>query len=247
MKAITLWQPYASLVALGVKTIETRSWPAPKGLVGQRIAIHAAAKPPIAHELDYIGDWMVLPAPDDKRSWFMRHWPTASEATEGERLVDALWPDTPEARERGCVMLPLGAVVASAVLADCVPMVTDDDMRPELGRYLWLNGYSGPHGRAVIYPDNVDVSAQLPFGDFAPGRWAWLLDDIAPTTTRCPRCDLDVFDDAYGEGYISDPSACGDPDHCSPQRTCPVCGGEGSCGPIPAKGAQRVWNWQPTG
>lgn len=26
MKAITLWQPYATLVALGVKTIETRSW-----------------------------------------------------------------------------------------------------------------------------------------------------------------------------------------------------------------------------
>lgn len=26
MQAITLWQPYASLIALGAKTIETRSW-----------------------------------------------------------------------------------------------------------------------------------------------------------------------------------------------------------------------------
>lgn len=26
MKAITLWQPWASLIALGLKTIETRSW-----------------------------------------------------------------------------------------------------------------------------------------------------------------------------------------------------------------------------
>jgi len=44
VKALTLWQPYASLCALGVKTIKTRSWPAPKALIGQRIAIHAATR-----------------------------------------------------------------------------------------------------------------------------------------------------------------------------------------------------------
>ena len=41
MYAITLHQPWASLIALGVKTVETRSWPAPARLVDQRIAIHA--------------------------------------------------------------------------------------------------------------------------------------------------------------------------------------------------------------
>ena len=41
MKTISLWQPYASLIAEGVKTIETRDWAPPKGLIGQRIAIHA--------------------------------------------------------------------------------------------------------------------------------------------------------------------------------------------------------------
>lgn len=41
MRAISLWQPYASLIAIGAKRIETRSWP-PKGLrVGEQIAIHA--------------------------------------------------------------------------------------------------------------------------------------------------------------------------------------------------------------
>lgn len=45
MKAITLWQPWASLIAYGVKTRETRSWEPPRGLIGQRIAIHAAARP----------------------------------------------------------------------------------------------------------------------------------------------------------------------------------------------------------
>ena len=41
MKAITLHQPWASLIAHGVKSIETRSWAPPQSLVGQRIAIHA--------------------------------------------------------------------------------------------------------------------------------------------------------------------------------------------------------------
>ena len=44
MYAITLHQPWASLIALGVKTVETRSWPAPALLVGQTIAIHAGKR-----------------------------------------------------------------------------------------------------------------------------------------------------------------------------------------------------------
>lgn len=39
MKAISLWQPWATLIAIGVKRYETRSWPTThRGL----IAIHAA-------------------------------------------------------------------------------------------------------------------------------------------------------------------------------------------------------------
>ena len=45
MKAISLHQPWASLIAEGIKTVETRSWAPPKALIGQRIAIHAAKRP----------------------------------------------------------------------------------------------------------------------------------------------------------------------------------------------------------
>lgn len=45
MRASTLWQPWASLVAIGAKPYETRSYPPPAKLIGQRIAIHAAVKP----------------------------------------------------------------------------------------------------------------------------------------------------------------------------------------------------------
>ncbi|MXY35645.1 MAG: ASCH domain-containing protein [Dehalococcoidia bacterium] len=50
MKAITLWQPWASLIAAGIKTAETRSWQPPATLVGQRIAIHAGKEMVLTHD-----------------------------------------------------------------------------------------------------------------------------------------------------------------------------------------------------
>ena len=44
MYAITLHQPWATLIALGIKTVETRSWPAPERLLGQIIAVHAGKR-----------------------------------------------------------------------------------------------------------------------------------------------------------------------------------------------------------
>ena len=46
MKAISLWQPWASAIAVGAKRYETRGWPAVAG--GQRfagwLAIHASKR-----------------------------------------------------------------------------------------------------------------------------------------------------------------------------------------------------------
>ena len=42
MKAISLWQPWASLIMLGAKRVETRSWRPPEALIGARVMIHAA-------------------------------------------------------------------------------------------------------------------------------------------------------------------------------------------------------------
>ena len=41
LPTLTLHQPWASLVAHGIKKVETRSWPPPHGVIGERIAIHA--------------------------------------------------------------------------------------------------------------------------------------------------------------------------------------------------------------
>jgi len=44
MKAISLWQPWASAIALDLKHFETRSWRPPQKLIGQPLAIHAAKR-----------------------------------------------------------------------------------------------------------------------------------------------------------------------------------------------------------
>lgn len=44
MKALTIWQPWASLIMAGYKPYEFRGWPAPGYVVGQRIVIHAGTR-----------------------------------------------------------------------------------------------------------------------------------------------------------------------------------------------------------
>lgn len=43
MKALTLWQPWASLITHGPKRIENRTW-FPRWILNQRIAIHAGKR-----------------------------------------------------------------------------------------------------------------------------------------------------------------------------------------------------------
>lgn len=51
MKAITIWQPWATLISHGAKPYEFRGWHAHKSIIGQRIAIHAGTRQMRKHEL----------------------------------------------------------------------------------------------------------------------------------------------------------------------------------------------------
>ncbi|MEG1402373.1 ASCH domain-containing protein [Bacteroides sp.] len=42
MKAITIKQPWTSLIVHGIKDIENRTWACPKKYIGQRVLIHAS-------------------------------------------------------------------------------------------------------------------------------------------------------------------------------------------------------------
>ena len=43
MKAISIKQPWASLIAHGIKDIENRTWSCPKKYLGQRVLIHVSS------------------------------------------------------------------------------------------------------------------------------------------------------------------------------------------------------------
>lgn len=57
MKALTIWQPWTSLIVEGFKPREFRPWAAPASIVGQRIVLHAAKRPIKAGELRGIMDY----------------------------------------------------------------------------------------------------------------------------------------------------------------------------------------------
>ena len=42
MKVISIKQPWASLIAHGIKDIENRTWKCPQKYIGQRVLIHAS-------------------------------------------------------------------------------------------------------------------------------------------------------------------------------------------------------------
>jgi hypothetical protein len=181
VKALTIRQPWASLIALGVKHIETRSWRASQSLIGQTIAIHAGKHRPKDVWCSFMND-PVFP-PELAPLYDYGKCVDPQESNDGE-----WW----RYRWGG----PLGAVVATATLADCLPMVemNGDDERD--GTCVVLNGtkaHIDHEGEFRL----TDIADQLPFGDFQPGRWAWMLTNVQP------------------------------------------------CDPVPAKGKQGLWEWQP--
>lgn len=134
MRCLTLTQPWASLVAIGAKKIETRSWrTAYRGL----LLIHAAKGP---------GDlgWQQ-----------MNHLCRNEEPFRSVLKLDKHPAD----------VLPLGAIVAVCRLVDC----------RIIGREL--------NGAATIAADDMITAVPIPgnelaFGDYSPGRYAWLLTDV---------------------------------------------------------------------
>ena len=162
MKALTIRQPWASLIALGVKHIETRSWRASQSLIGQTIAIHA-------------GKWQPEPGNEYGTGWWWHD--DCGDPIIVEQNPTNGWNQAPA---------PLGAIVATATLADCLPMVdyAEESHRPNPwnGKHrLWPNVRPGELWRTnPAGGPALDVSDQLPFGDFQPGRWAWMLTDVQP-------------------------------------------------------------------
>lgn len=166
MKAITLWQPWASLVALGVKTIETRSWST--SYRGQ-LFIHAAAREP---------DWEEIE--DGHRFGTLGDFQWARRIKRGSTLEYYVNGDGPH-------QLPLGVIVAVCDLVAVVPILGVGQVinarPPALPPFVVDTSNLG--GALCLatpesMPAGVNIEDQRAFGDFTPGRYAWLLENIRP-------------------------------------------------------------------
>lgn len=139
MKAISLWQPYAPLIAVGEKRIETRGRRTPyRGLV----AIHAAKT------------WTVEQIETCRREPFRtvlaRHKLVIGDAAHQSAM-------------------PFGAIVALARLVDVTHF-----------------GFDCPRSAGVVLANRAARQHEWAFGDYATGRWGWILEDVLPLVHPVP-------------------------------------------------------------
>ena len=82
--------------------------------------------------------------------------------------------------------LPLGYLIGTVDLYDCVPILDAEDPDDPCGEmasaFIASQGSVTPPDSAWFYDDGSDdigvgVSDQIPYGDFTPGGWAWLTRD----------------------------------------------------------------------
>lgn len=156
MHAITIHQPWASLIAIGAKPYETRAYPPPRKLIGQRIAVHAA--------LRYAGEMY--------ETLYLEHQHDAldaiCEALNAAELDDCNWGG-----------LPHGAVICTAILDGAYQC--GEPSTAYHGVDCWTVRQCFYGSRSI----NSNIPRDH-FGDYSPGRWAWRLTDVVALPTPIP-------------------------------------------------------------
>jgi hypothetical protein len=165
VKALTLWQPWASLIALERKLVETRSW---STSYRGPLAIHAAKRRPDVETMeDGPAGEIFDPATDDVAC----QW---AETPRQDFFPDRIPP--PEYRwwislapDHMPDEMPLGAIVATCELVGCEPT----------GLIRWQDdpGFTWKYMSGEFETVRMD-SRQRCVGDFTPGRFAWLLCNV---------------------------------------------------------------------
>lgn len=167
MKAITILEPWASLIACGAKKIETRSWATKyRG----KIAIHTGKtskivdRPQLFEAIPAFLKLTYYHVKEGKKNEYMRN------------------------------NLNLGCVIATADLIDCRKIIGTKD---EMVNIKGIGETVIPNKKIMLEGDmEVDGVSECYLGDYTPGRYAWILDNIERIE------------------------------------------------PVPAKGKQRIWNWE---
>lgn len=127
MKALTVWQPWASLIILGHKPYEFRGWSAHKSIIGTRIAIHAAAKPfKPKHALDLV------------RRMEGPHRHTVG-LLDGAYDLLKMWAENPDQIVHSAIVgtVKLGVPISAAKIAHEFGGPVNDSDRDEHANFAW--------------------------------------------------------------------------------------------------------------
>lgn len=152
MKALSLTQPWATLIAIGAKRIETRSWPTRhRGVV----AIHAAKG-----------------FPDDAR---LDCWDEPFKSALKDHVDFGYYSDLSTDADERFFGLPRGAIVATCDLVEC--FLTGDTLNYQ---------FSSRTLRAAGGYDYTITPTEIAFGNYAPGRFGWVLKNILPLPSPIP-------------------------------------------------------------
>lgn len=179
MKCISLWQPWATLMAIGAKRIETRSWPTRhRG----PLAIHAAKK------------------------WTRE----LSELCATEHFSDALSPP-----QMGTHDLPFGKIIAVVDLVDCLGVARleriNQNRTPELDAEIsatlrFAGGYDEQTIAAAL-ESGMLTERERAFGDYSPGRYGWLTENLRRLPEPVPYAGhqglFDIPDALVGEAIAA--------------------------------------------
>lgn len=158
MKALTVWQPWASLIVGGAKPYEFRGWRAPRSMIGQRIVIHAATK---KIDRDELNDMLMVLALRDRSDEIARS------AAETCLLPEAAIPILNQALEG---LLPMACGLGSAIVGEPrngldiaaefgVPRA-NDSVRDEHANWGW------PMLAIEVWPEPIPMRG-------AQGFWTW--------------------------------------------------------------------------
>lgn len=143
VNVLPLWQPWATLVALGAKRIETRHWPTPKRLLGERIAIYATKGGISARDERELLDQVLF------HDALRQLVPGADGAPTSKQIAG---------------VLPRGALIATVIIERCSQISLDasivlETSKPsefafgnyEAGRYAWVLKDVEPLAEPVVW------------------------------------------------------------------------------------------------
>lgn len=163
MKAITIWQPWASLLACGAKGYETRSW-----ATSYRgpIAIHAAAIkiPQVLKKCFPMSEWTYHPDHDAKKLFL----DTLTKAFEDYAPIGDILEYLEE--------LPTGVVIATADLVECHSIFHRSGIRCTVSQQEIMLG-NWDAGRYAWEFANMKTIAPIPVSG-RQGLWNWCASPI---------------------------------------------------------------------